>query len=438
MRFANVFWFNLMTLTIVRRGRLRSASLNLDSREPINTETGDEITDGDYAILHAIFSAPGGKGKTGYGMEVPVHVMEKAVRLSAEELRFHPIQEMVRALVWDGKPRVDTFLQSYFGVSDTPLHCQMSRHFLAGLMARAFEPGHKFDFVLTLVGDEGLGKSTAFRLLVGDRYFTELRTGFDDPKRFHEAIAGKWIVEIPELAAFSKAEFEHVKAALSAGGEKYRGPWERASPDRPRQCVFVGTANRSDFLREGKNRRFWILSVPPKPIDTKRLYRERGQILAEAYSVYLAMSLAHDYSTMPFIDLSLQGALHDEAVAIAKQHVIDDGSDDDAFLIADWLAQPVPESLAEVGARPELVDPDVSQSAVYRVETCANDIAYFVFGTPAAKIDARLRARIWAAIPKIPGWRHGMNPKKTRGGLKSRVSYRPISRLNGDRSKPPE
>ncbi len=141
---------------------------------------------------------------------------------------------------------------------------------------------------------------------------------------------------------------------------------------------------------------------------------------------------------MPFIDLSLQGALHDEAVAIAKQHVIDDGSNDDALLIADWLAQPVPESLAKVGARPELLDPDVSQSAVYRVETCATDIAYFVFGTPAAKIDARLRARIWAAIPKIPGWRHGLESKKTRSAGGVWKGYRPISRLNRDRSKPPE
>jgi len=438
MRFANVFWFNAMTLTIVRRARLRSRSLNVDSGEPINAETGDEINDGDFAILHSIFSAPAGKGKTGWGMEVPRQTMEMAVRLSAEQLRFHPIQEMVRALIWDGRPRVDTFLQSYFGVSDSALHRQMSRHFLVGLMARAFEPGHKFDFVLTLVGDEGLGKSTAFRLLVGDRYFTELRTGFDDPKRFHEAIGGKWIVEIPELAAFSKAEFEHVKAALSAGGEKYRGPWERASPDRPRQCVFVGTANRSDFLREGKNRRFWILSVPPAPIDTKRLFRERKEILAEAYSVYLAMSLAHDYSTMPFMDLSLQGALHDEAVAIARQHVIDDGSDDDASLIADWLAQPVPESLAEVGSRPELLDPDLQQSTVFRIETCANDIAWFVFHTPPEKVDARLRSRIWAAIPKIPGWRHGLESKKTRALNGGRKGYRPISRLNRDRRQPPE
>ena len=78
-----------------------------------------------------------------------------------------------------------------------------------------------------------------------------------------EVIQGKWIVEISELEALNKLEVGSVKQILSQTSDRYRAAYGRIVQEHPRRCVFFGTSNNSDYLRDRTgNRRFW-------PVDTE-------------------------------------------------------------------------------------------------------------------------------------------------------------------------
>lgn len=86
--------------------------------------------------------------------------------------------------------------------------------FLLGAVTRVFEPGHKFDFVPILEGIQGVRKSTFIRMLA-KHWFAELEGDFHDAKGMVERMQGAWIMELAELAGFSKAEVTSIKGFIS-------------------------------------------------------------------------------------------------------------------------------------------------------------------------------------------------------------------------------
>ncbi|UWQ10232.1 PriCT-2 domain-containing protein [Aliiroseovarius crassostreae] len=206
----------------------------------------------------------------------------------ARHLQYHPIRDQLRSLHHDGRERLDSWLVRYAGAADTPYTRAVGRKFLLQMVARVMEPGCKADHTLVLSGPQGIGKSTACRILAGSEYFSDtLPSIAGDKTDAIRHLQGKWLVELAELAPSRKSEAEDLKAFLSGAVDRVRLPYARFDESFPRQCVFVGTTNEDQFLRDATGgRRFWPVTV--HQIDLEALASERDQLFAEAFAAYEA------------------------------------------------------------------------------------------------------------------------------------------------------
>jgi predicted P-loop ATPase len=135
---------------------------------------------------------------------------------------------------------------------------------MVAAVARAIVGGVKYDYMPILAGPQGLGKSTLLATL-GGKWFSDSLTTFEG-KDAAEMLQGTWINEIGELAAMSKYESAQVKQFLSKRSDIYRAAYGRRTEEHPRRCVFFGTSNDSEFLRDQTgNRRFWPVDVGIRP-----------------------------------------------------------------------------------------------------------------------------------------------------------------------------
>lgn len=201
---------------------------------------------------------------------------------------FHPVRDYLDGLEWDGVERLDTLLIDYLGAQDNIYVREVTRKTITAAVARVYEPGCKFDYVLTLAGPQGCGKSQIIRILASDDWVNDSLQTFTG-KEAYECVMGSWFVEIAELAANKRSEVEQAKQFISKQADKFRKAYATLGGIYRRQCVFIGTTNSSDFLRDMTgNRRWWVVDVKPstkKDIFTD-LPRERDQIFAEAKARY--------------------------------------------------------------------------------------------------------------------------------------------------------
>ena len=198
-------------------------------------------------------------------------------------------------LVWDGTERIRFCLRHFLGADADDYTYEALKLFLLGAISRAFQPGCKFEIMLCLVGGQGAGKSTFFRLLaVRDEWFSDDLRKLDDDNVYRK-LQGHWIIEMSEMMATANAKsIEEIKSFLSRQKEVYKIPYETHPADRPRQCVFGGTSNALDFLpldRSG-NRRFIPVMVYPEQAEVHILEDEAAsrayieQMWAEAMEIY--------------------------------------------------------------------------------------------------------------------------------------------------------
>jgi hypothetical protein len=231
-----------------------------------------------------------------------------AVRAVAELNRYHPVKDWLESLHHDGKPRLDSWLTRYLGVDASPYSRAVGRAFLVAMVARVMRPGCKHDHVLVLGGAQGIGKSTACRILGGDWAGDNMPSIRDGAREAGLYLRGHWLVELAELAPSRKAEQEDLKAFLTRATDEIRAPYARRADIVPRQCVFVGTTNETAFLRDASGgRRFWPVTCGAK-IETEELATDREQLFAEAVAAFRAGEAWH----LP-PDLERQAAIEQEA-----------------------------------------------------------------------------------------------------------------------------
>lgn len=184
---------------------------------------------------------------------------DDALRVIFTRNEYHPIRQIVDAIEWDGKSRISSFLTKWMKCEDTPYTQEVSRLIFAGGIHRLYDPGCKFDDMAVLVGTkQGEGKSTLVRwLALNDSYFTEVNE-FEGQSAM-QSLEGAWICEVSELLAMTKTkDVEAVKSFLTRLNDRRRKPYDRRTTDHPRQCIFIGTTNKEQFLTDKTgNRRFY-------------------------------------------------------------------------------------------------------------------------------------------------------------------------------------
>lgn len=246
-----------------------------DKDAPENRVWQDSDTDGLQWYLEYV-----------YGIKMGNDKVFRALSVFYRRVAYDPIVEYLDGLAWDNTERLDTLFVDYLGAADNEYTREVTRKMFVGAVARAYEPGSKFDNMLILSGRQGIGKSTILRKVGFDRWFTDGIKTFEG-KELCEVIQGKWIVEISELEALNKSEVGSVKQILSQTSDRYRAAYGRIVQEHPRRCVFFGTSNNSDYLRDRTgNRRFWPVDTEIVPIKksvfTDLTDEEINQIWAEA------------------------------------------------------------------------------------------------------------------------------------------------------------
>lgn len=214
-------------------------------------------------------------------------VFRTGVKVEARKSRcYDSLRDHVNELAnkWDGQPRLDTWLSRTCGVADDSYHRAVGRNLIGAMVRRARHPGDKQDETVIFISpQQGTGKSTLCRILAlqDDRFLGSFKFGQSQQNSL-PLIAGKWVVELGELAGMSKTDFEEVKDFLSATEDQYVAKYEAEATINKRRCVFIGTSNvRQPLADPSGNRRFLPVHVIGE-IDLNWLRQNVEQLIAEA------------------------------------------------------------------------------------------------------------------------------------------------------------
>ena len=309
------------------------------------------------------------------------------------------VRDYLRGLDWDGRKRIDTLLIDYLGAEDTPYTRAVMRKSLCAAAARAVEGGVKYDYMPIFTGPQGLGKST-FLATLGRDWFSDSLTTFDG-KEAAEMIQGTWINEIGELTAMTRYETAAVKQFLSKRKDIYRAAYGRRTEEHPRRCVFFGTSNDMEFLKDKTgNRRFWPVDVGVnEPVKSvwEDLPDEVDQIWAEAYCYYIAGE-----------KLYMTGQLEKMASEAQAEH---SESSSREGMIREFLERKVPENWNQMSKDVRRMYLQGNMAGAEKVKLvpidriCAAEIWEEVFGGNLLHMRRSDSTEINQIVANIPGWR---------------------------------
>ena len=300
------------------RGALRLNLLTeqIDIVKPLGWErTSTTLTDMDmnYLLLYL---------EENYGLTSEKKV-QSAIKIVANENRYHPVRDYLNSLQWDGTERIRYALHHFLGADTDEYTYEALKLFLMGAIRRVFRPGSKFEVMLCLVGGQGAGKSTFFRLLAGrDEWFSDDLKKLDD-ENVYRKLQGHWIIEMSEMIATANAKsIEDIKSFISRAKETYKVPYETHPADRLRQCVFGGSSNTMDFLpldRSG-NRRFLPIMVHPENAEIHILEDEAA---SRAFIDMMWAEVMFIYQNFP-VKLTLSKDMDKELKELQKQFMPED------------------------------------------------------------------------------------------------------------------
>lgn len=327
-----------------------------------------------------------------------------AIKVVANRNTFHPVREYLESCKWDGVERVDTLLIDYLGAEDCEYVRTVTHKTLVAAVARVYEPGCKFDYMLTLSGAQGIGKSTLFDRL-GGNWFSDSLTSVTG-KESYEQLQGVWIMEMGELSALKKSEVEATKLFLSKREDRYRRAYGERVEQFPRQNIFIGTTNEKQFLRDDTGaRRFWVVDLVNKA--EHNLFEELDKDTVA--KIWAEAKIYYDLGE----DLKLDKATEEEARAIQDAH----GEDSPKLgMITQYLDTLLPKDWADMDIyqRRSFLQGDTfnapGDGVVEREKVCAAEIWCEVYEKKLGDLTNYEAKEINKLLDKIPGWKKSKEP----------------------------
>ena len=338
-----------------------------------------------------------------YGLDGKDKIFD-AVNVVAGRNRFHPVREYLDGCSWDGVPRVETLLIDYLGAEDNEYTRAVTRKTLAAAVARIYRPGCKFDYMLTLQGRQGLGKSKFIGKL-GGPWFSDT-FGTMQGKESYEQILGVWIVEVGELAGMRKAEVDAIKLYLTKQTDRFRPAYGRRLQEFPRQCIFIGTTNETQFLRDTTgNRRFWVVATPNEPahdMETDLTPETVRLIWGEAVELYKKGEALYLSPELEKMAREIQEAYEEE--------------NPKAGIVAGYLDRLLPEGWDGMDpySRRQWLESD-AEGVTRRTTVCTLEIWTEALNGNPDKLDRYASKEIRDIMATLPDWKHQGNKRITAG-----------------------
>lgn len=327
--------------------------------------------------------------------------LRNALELAFHANEYHPVRDYLNSLTWDGTPRLETMLHDYLGAEDSPYVRAVTRKWMCAAIKRVMHPGCKFDSVLILVGKQGFGKSR-FAGILSRGWFSDSIVDMGS-KEGYDALHGNWIIELGELASTKRSDVETVKTFLSKQEDMYRPAYGRRAALYKRQCVFFGTTNETEFLRDRTgSRRFWPVTVEHY-VDQDALEANVDQLWAEAMTYYRA---GERIWFDPAADADLLEAWR-EATA---PHEVQDELEGQ---IMAYLDRPLPDNWEELSpeARRDYIVGDTvvdeRTCTLRRDEVCLTEVRLEMCGDDRRRNGGNdlLSRRLANIMNNMPGWR---------------------------------
>ncbi|TDQ39220.1 virulence-associated E family protein [Aureibacillus halotolerans] len=333
---------------------------------------------------------------------------EDALRVISERQKFHPIRDYLKTLKWDGEERLDTLFIDYLGAEDSELNRAITRKSFTAAVARVMEPGIKFDYMVTLYGAQGIGKSMLINRM-GKSWFSDSLTTVSGKEAF-EALQGAWIIEMAELSATRKTDVENIKHFISKREDRFRVAYGRHTEDFPRQCVFFGTTNDANFLKDKTGgRRFWPVTVRAehrkcrwselKSDEIDQLWAEAKHRYEDGESLYLSDAMEADMRL-------IQEAHTEESpwAGLVQEYL-------DTLLPENWDAM-------ELSERRLFLSEDFGEAegTVERDRVCALEVWCECLGNDKRRFSPTERREVNDILRRVDGWKP--NDSTSTGRLK--------------------
>lgn len=364
---------------------------DLPWKKVFDKENGDPWQDSDDANLRMYMEVV-------YKIVSPYKIYD-GVAIIEKRNEYHPIREYLKCIKWDNVCRIDTLMIDYLGADNCEYTKAITRKMLVAAVTRIFNPGAKFDNMMVLVGKQGIGKSYLISLLGKNWYSDSLNTV--QGKEAYEQLQNAWILEMAELSATKKAETESVKHFISKTEDSYRQAYGRRVETFKRQCVFFGTTNDIEFLKDRTgNRRYWPLMVGVNKVK-KDLFKELNKheidmIWAEAMHLYENKE-----------KLMLEGDILKEAELKQEQHL---ESNSKEGMIKEYLDMKLPKNWYDLDtyARRRYISENeflkAEEDCMIREKVCSVEIWVELFGGDMKNFYKSNSMEINDILRKLKNW----------------------------------